>query len=48
MAGKGGLTGFRDEDAGRRTFTTRYYNEEIHRAAFATPPFFREMLGNLG
>lgn len=29
---------FREQDAAARPFTTRYYNEAIHRAALATPP----------
>ena len=35
------LTGFREADVMNRPFSTRYYNEEIHRAAFAQPEFFR-------
>ena len=37
------LSMFRDEDAAARPFTTRYYNPEIHRAAFAQPEFFRTL-----
>ncbi len=33
---------FREEAAARRTFETRYYNEQIHRSAFAEPEFFRQ------
>lgn len=36
------LDGFREADAADRTFSTLYYNEEIHRAAFAQPEFFRQ------
>ena len=36
------LTGFRAQDAAGRPFATRYYNAEIHRAAFAQPEFFRQ------
>jgi len=32
---------FREADVERRTFETRYYNADIHRAAFAAPEFFR-------
>jgi spermidine synthase len=32
---------FREADADRRAFETRYYNAAIHRAAFAEPEFFR-------
>jgi spermidine synthase len=35
------LDGFRADDAAGRAFETVYYNEEIHRAAFAEPEFFR-------
>ena len=35
------LHGFREEDAAGRRFETRYYNADIHRAAFAEPEFFR-------
>jgi spermidine synthase len=38
----GALDGFRSHDAAARPFETRYYNEEIHRAAFAEPEFFRQ------
>jgi spermidine synthase len=33
---------FREPVAGAPTFETRYYNEAIHRAAFAEPEFFRQ------
>lgn len=46
MAGKvADLTRFREDAAARRTFGTRYYNPEIHRAAFAMPTFLRQHLG---
>jgi spermidine synthase len=45
MAGKGSLEGFRDADARGRAFATRYYNEAVHRAAFAQPEFFKAILG---
>ena len=35
------LDGFREADAAQRPFATTYYNEAIHRAAFAEPEFFR-------
>ncbi len=45
MAGKGrSLTRFREDDAARRPFPTRYYNEATHRAALAQPPFLSEAL----
>jgi len=36
------LGGFREDDAANRPFATTYYNEAIHRAAFAQPEFFRK------
>lgn len=40
LAGKGvGLTRFREEDAARKPFATRYYNAAIHWAAMAAPEF---------
>jgi len=36
------LDDFRAADAAARPFDTTYYNEEIHRAAFAQPEFFRK------
>ena len=45
MARKDGdLEAFREDDVANRPFTTRYYNAEIHRAAFAAPEFFRKEL----
>ena len=38
------LRDFREADAGRRPFATRYYNAEIHRAALAQPEFLAEAL----
>jgi spermidine synthase len=38
----GQIDGFREQDARQRPFTTRYYNPEIHRAAFALPQFFQD------
>jgi spermidine synthase len=38
-----GLDNCRTEDIISRTFETRYYNEEIHQAAFAQPEFFRKL-----
>jgi spermidine synthase len=35
------LDSFRDQDVAARTFETRYYNADIHRAALAEPEFFR-------
>ena len=45
LAAKGDLTFFREEDARAKTFATRYYNAEIHRAAFVAPEFFRRAFG---
>jgi len=39
----GSLSNFRDEDARNKTFTTTYYNVDIHRAALADPEFFRQL-----
>jgi spermidine synthase len=36
------LDAFRVEAVRERPFETRYYNEDIHRAAFAQPEFFRQ------
>ncbi|MDX1252486.1 MAG: polyamine aminopropyltransferase [Gammaproteobacteria bacterium] len=42
MAGKGGdLSAFREQDAARKPFKTRYYNAAIHRAAMALPEFMK-------
>ena len=42
MAGKDtAVTSFRVQDAGGKTFATRYYNREIHAAALASPEFLR-------
>jgi len=38
------LSSFRDEDCYERTFATRYYNDGIHRAAFASPEFLFKAL----
>lgn len=35
------IAGLREEDVNRRSFPTRYYNAEIHRAALAVPEFIR-------
>ncbi|HEX3124307.1 MAG TPA: polyamine aminopropyltransferase [Rhodanobacteraceae bacterium] len=39
------LSTFRDRDAASKSFATRYYNAEMHKAALATPEFLREALG---
>ena len=36
------ITGFRETDAKNKTFSTRYYNAEIHRGALAQPEFCKE------
>jgi spermidine synthase len=38
------LTFIREEDIINKTFTTRYYNDEIHHAAMAAPEFMQEAL----
>jgi spermidine synthase len=46
MAGKGApLTHFREADAVAKTFKTKYYSAQVHRAAMALPPFAAEALG---
>lgn len=41
---KGGeLVGFRERGAHSKTFPTRYYNVDTHRAALASPEFMREL-----
>ncbi len=48
LARKGALIeGFREQDVQNRPFETRYYNADIHRAAFAMPEFFRKELAGL-
>jgi len=45
MARKGGdLSGFRERGAATKTFPTRYYNADVHRAALALPEFMRQAL----
>ena len=46
LAGKSAvLDAFRAEDAAALPFDTRYYNADIHRAAFALPEFVRRAFG---
>ncbi len=47
LACKDSLGKFRAEDARHKSFSTRYYNEHTHRAAFAAPDFFLENVGRL-
>ncbi len=42
-AKNGQLDGFREQDAADSAIETRYYNADIHRAAFAQPEFFRRL-----
>ena len=42
---QGDFSGFREQDVIDRPFATRYYNEATHRAAMATPEFFRQETG---
>jgi len=44
MAGNGDLTQFRVEAVQNKTFTTQYYNTEIHQASFAMPNFMQQAL----
>ncbi len=37
-----GLDGFRENDVRNKTFKTRYYNADIHKAALAQPEFCKE------
>lgn len=46
LAGKGDLTRFREDATRAKPFATRYYNADIHRAAFAAPEFFRAALAS--
>ena len=39
------LSAFRERGAATKTFATRYYNAEMHKAALAMPEFLREALG---
>jgi len=40
------IQGFRESDVIERAFPTRYYNAEVHRAAFALPEFLRPLLAD--
>lgn len=44
LAGMGNLTEFRIADVVHKSFETRYYNADIHRASFALPTFVIEAL----
>jgi len=47
MARKGSeLAGFRERGAQSKSFTTRYYNVDVHRAALVQPEFMREAFGD--
>ncbi|MGD8558186.1 MAG: polyamine aminopropyltransferase [Gammaproteobacteria bacterium] len=37
------LRNFREEDVVKRSFSTQYYNETIHKGALAVPEFFKEI-----
>ena len=46
LARKGGeIAGFRERGAQSKSFKTRYYNVDVHRAALVMPEFMRESLG---
>jgi spermidine synthase len=48
MAMKGGdLKAFRSQAAKEKSFTTKYYNEAIHEAAFAQPSFVKAVLDEI-
>lgn len=40
------IEGFRGKDISSSKLNNRYYNEEIHRSAFAMPEFFRQQINN--
>ncbi len=42
MAAKQSLPAFREDDARNKSFKTRYYNADIHKAALTQPEFCRE------
>ena len=44
MAGNNVLSEFREDDAQNKSFATRYYNRDVHRAAMSYPEFFKEYL----
>jgi spermidine synthase len=45
MARKSGeLDSFRERGAASKTFVTRYYSVDIHKAALSLPPFVAEAL----
>ncbi len=47
LSRKGGeLNDFRERAAAIKTFDTRYYSAEVHRAALALPPFMNEALSS--
>ncbi len=41
MAGKNNLFGFREQDAVHKPYATKYYNADIHQAAFAVPELMK-------
>jgi spermidine synthase len=46
MARKGAdLSGFRERGAHSKSFPTRYYSADVHKAALVLPEFMREALG---
>jgi spermidine synthase len=48
MAMKGGdLKAFKSQAAKEKSFTTKYYNEAIHEAAFAQPSFVKVVLDEI-
>ena len=48
MARKGAaeLTSFRERGAQSKSFATRYYNVDIHRAALVHPEFMQDVFGD--
>jgi spermidine synthase len=42
IAGKSGLTGFREQASASKAFDTVYYNVDIHKASMAQPEFFKK------
>lgn len=41
---QGSVTRFRDDAAATKSFSTRYYNRDIHRGALAVPEFMKSLL----
>ncbi len=44
IAGKSAVSGFREQDAAGKVFSTQFYNFDIHKASLAQPEFFKKAL----